>query len=57
MKILKNFTGSNTKFDLRSQGEYSRNLPGLFNVFQWLKRSLNPQKYDQAAVIRFEDVD
>jgi hypothetical protein len=55
--ILKKFAGSNTKFDLRSQGEYSRNLPGLFDVFQWLKRFLDPQKYDQAAVIRFEDVE
>lgn len=55
-KILKSFF-SNIKFDLRSKGEYSQNLPDLSDVFQWLKRFLDPQKYDQAAVIRFQDVD
>ena len=53
--ILKKFTGSNTKFDVRSHGKYRQNLPGLLNVVEWLKRFFNPNKYDQAAVIRFED--
>jgi hypothetical protein len=55
--ILRKFTGSNTEFNIRSSGEYSQNLPGRFDVIQWLKRAFDPNKYDQAAVIRFEDVE
>ncbi len=55
--ILRKFSGSNTKFDLRSQGALSQNLPGAFDMLGWLKRSFDPNKYDQAAVIRFEDID
>jgi OmpA family len=53
-KILRRFTGSNTKFDTRAYGAYRQNLPGLLNVIEWIKRFLDPNKYDQAAVIWFE---
>ena len=55
-KILRRSTGSNTKFDTRAYGAYRQNLPSLFDVTQWIKRFLDPNKYDQAAVIWFEDV-
>jgi outer membrane protein OmpA-like peptidoglycan-associated protein len=55
-KMLRRFTGSNTKFDTRAYGAYRQNLPSLFDVIQWIKRFLDPNKYDQAAVIWFEDV-
>jgi hypothetical protein len=45
------------KFDLRSYGAWMRNLPSLFDVSQWLQRFFDPKKYDQAVVIRFEDVE
>lgn len=54
MNILRQFAGSNTKFDLRSYGEFNQNLPGSFQIAEWLKRFFDPKKYDQAAVIRFE---
>ena len=57
MTILRKFAGSNTKFDLRSQGALTQNLPGMFDVLGWIKRMMDPNKYDQAAVIRFEDND
>jgi outer membrane protein OmpA-like peptidoglycan-associated protein len=53
-KILRGFTGSNAKFDMRHYGAYRQNLPGLFDVIQWIRRFLDPNKYDQAAVIWFE---
>jgi outer membrane protein OmpA-like peptidoglycan-associated protein len=56
MNILRKFAGSNTKFDLRSQGALSQNLPGMFDVFGWIKRMMDPNKFDQAAIIRFQDV-
>jgi OmpA family len=55
--ILRKFTGSNTRFDVRSHGAYSQNLPGIFDVTQWLKRFFDPNKYDQAAVIRVEEAE
>jgi hypothetical protein len=55
--LRKHFFGPNAKFDPRSYGEYIQNLPDLFDVIQWLKRAFDPNKYDQAAVIRFEDVE
>jgi hypothetical protein len=48
--ILRRFTGSNTKFDIRSYGTYSQNL------IQQLLRVFDPNKFDQAAIIHFEDV-
>jgi len=54
--ILRRFTGSNTKFDTRGYGAYRQNLPGLLDVIGWMKRFFDPNKYDQAAVIWFEDV-
>jgi outer membrane protein OmpA-like peptidoglycan-associated protein len=55
--ILQKFAGSNTRFDLRSQGAMSQNLPGMFDVIGWMTRMMNPNKQDQAAVIRFEDTE
>jgi outer membrane protein OmpA-like peptidoglycan-associated protein len=50
-KILRGFTGSNTKFDTHYYGAYRQNLPGLLDVTGWIRRFLDPNKYDQAAVI------
>ena len=49
--ILRKFTGSNTKFDIRSYGTYSQSL------IQQLLRVFDPNKFDQAAIIQFEDVE
>jgi hypothetical protein len=55
MNILRKFSGSNTKFDFKSYGKFRQNLPSFLNVVEWLKRFFDTNKYDQAAVIRFED--
>jgi outer membrane protein OmpA-like peptidoglycan-associated protein len=52
-EILKNLAG-NFKCDPRAYGAYRPNLPGLLDVMGWIKRFLDPNKYDQAAVIWFE---
>jgi outer membrane protein OmpA-like peptidoglycan-associated protein len=57
MAVLRRFTGTNTKFNIKSQGDLSPNIPAFFDVMEWMRRFFNPQKYDQAAVIRFEDVE
>jgi outer membrane protein OmpA-like peptidoglycan-associated protein len=59
VNILKPPLGSlaTPKFDVRSYGAWMRNLPRLFDVSQWLQRFFDPNKYDQAVVIRFEDVE
>ncbi len=59
VNILKDPLGSLAipKFDVRSYGAWMRNLPRLFDVRQWLQRFFDPNKYDQAVVIRFEDVE
>ncbi len=41
------------KFIHQFHGNNLQNLPGL-KVMEWVRRALNPKKYDQAAVIHFE---
>jgi OmpA family len=57
MNILSKFSGSNTKFDFKSYGKFKQNLPGFLNVVEWLKRFFDTNKYDQAAIIRFVDIE
>ena len=57
LAVLKRFTGTNAKFNVKSAGDLTSNVPALFDIIEWMKRFLDPQKYDQAAVIRFEDVE
>jgi hypothetical protein len=55
--ILKKPFGDHAKILSRSYGAWRRNLPHLFDLSQWLQRFFDPNKYDQAVVIRFEDVE